>query len=181
MSLPLNEPPVTHSSPNGARHDPPVRELTQDELVKLPMQALLVRLGRLSLEQLAEALRENVASGTPVEDIAVARGWVQAAEVEHLRSTKRALGAPVDEPAPPADTTAAPETGEEAAAVFLALQGGGRVRVGPFTSMEACRKRADEIMDLFNRPEPGVWPRFGNRLVRPEAVAAIEISRRRDD
>jgi hypothetical protein len=36
-------------------------------------------------------------------------------------------------------------------------------------------------MDLFNRPEPGVWPRFGNRLVRPEAVASIEISRRRDD
>jgi hypothetical protein len=208
----------------------PVRELTQDELVKLPMQALLVRLGRMTLDQLADALRENVATGVPVEQIAVQRGWVDAAEVEHLRSSKRALGAPVDEapiappapapaPAPvsPAAQVPAPQPAQahvpvptpdpaaaaavaaamqapapegdpggtigddETAAVFVALTGGQRVRVSSFTSMDDCRKRADQVMDLFNRPEPGVWPRFGNRLVKPDAVTAIEISRRRDD
>jgi hypothetical protein len=212
-----------------------VRELTEDELVKLPMQALLVRLGRMSLDQLAEALRENVATGQAVDEIAISRGWVAAAEIAHLRAAKQALGAPVETAAPaqatapsaPATTQAAPAPtyasfplsapqqpaspqppepqpapppppsaqppqpaaahaapaprSDDAAAVFIALQGGHRVRVGPFTSMDECERRTQEVVEVFNRPEPGIWPRFGNRFVRPDAVTAIEISRRRDD
>src|SRR5215218_6215057 len=100
MSLPGNEPPLSPPSTFGSPEAPPVRELTEDELVKLPMQALLVRLGRMSLDQLAEALRENVATGQAVDEIAISRGWVAAAEVAHLRAAKQALGAPVETAAP---------------------------------------------------------------------------------
>jgi len=33
----------------------------------------------------------------------------------------------------------------------------------------------------LNRPEPGVWAKFGNRLIRPDAVVSIELAPRRDD
>ena len=49
-----------------------------EELKTLPLQALLVRSGALTIEQLSEALRVNVATGRNVEEIAVERGWVTA-------------------------------------------------------------------------------------------------------
>ncbi len=111
------EPPVTPAAPTpeagGAAHR---RELSQEEIATLPLQALLVRAGHITLDQLADALRENVATGRAVEDIALSRGWLSADQLDALRTAKQsyAPGAPAPAveapaaPAPVAPTYAAP-------------------------------------------------------------------------
>ena len=241
----LGQPPVTPSArqpaaPLGPSHR---RELSAEELQTLPLQALLVRSGRISIDQLSEALRENVSTGRTVEDIAVSRGWISAEELEELRRAKAAFApeapaapapqpvapppppvqavqavqpvqyvepvqhvepppvlqpvaaapAPVPVPAPapapePVGRTEPPPIVEtngngdgNSVGVFLTLADGERIWVGRFANAEAGEKRAQEVIDALMRPEPGVWPRFGNRLVRPESVVAVEVSKRRDD
>src|SRR5215204_1206456 len=107
MSTFPDDPPVTPaaSAPEdaGAANR---RELSQEEIATLPLQALLVRAGHITLDQLADALRENVATGRSVEDIALSRGWISAEELSALRSAKASYtaGAPVfaaQNPAPP--------------------------------------------------------------------------------
>jgi hypothetical protein len=242
------QPPLTPSARQPASPVPPAhrRELSAEELATLPLQALLVRSGRISIDQLSEALRENVSTGRTVEDIAVSRGWIAAAELDELRRAKAAHApeapaapapapqpppqapvavAPPPEPvqmqpvqpvpvpqpqplqavqavpapvAPPPDPVPAPApvgrtepppivetTGnggaEGSVGVFLTLADGERIWVGRFASPEAGEQHAQEVIDALMRPEPGVWPRFGNRLVRPDSVVAVEVSKRRDD
>lgn len=174
------------------------------------MQAILVRLGLVSLDQLADALRENVETGRTVEDIAVSRGWVDPGLVAKLRAVRGetapeppapapapappfetpaaqheiapTLPTPVPAPAPPSAATPAPaRNGEASVGVFINLEGGQRLWVGRFPSEDDGQRRAQELIDSMMRPEPGVWPRFGNRFVRPSAVVGVEISKRRDD
>ena len=247
------QPPLTPTARQPASPVPPAhrRELSAEELATLPLQALLVRSGRISIDQLSEALRENVSTGRTVEDIAVSRGWIAAEELEELRRAKAAHApeapavpapvpqqpapvpiavAPPPEPvqmqpvqpvqpvqmqpaqqpvqpvepvasapvAPPPQPVPAPvpaartepppivETNghggaEGSVGVFLTLADGERIWVGRFASPEAGEQRAQEVIDALMRPEPGVWPRFGNRLVRPDSVVAVEVSKRRDD
>ena len=66
-------------------------------------------------------------------------------------------------------------------AVFLHLSSGERIWAGRFASSELADQRAGEIVRALNRPEPGVWAKFGNRLIRPEAVVSIELAQRRED
>jgi hypothetical protein len=70
---------------------------------------------------------------------------------------------------------------EETVAVFLHLSSGERIWAGRFASSELADQRASEIVRALNRPEPGVWAKFGNRLIRPEAVVSIELAQRRED
>src|SRR5687768_13828845 len=107
------DPPVTPaaSTPEVANR----RELSQEEVATLPLQALLVRAGHITLDQLADALRENVATGRAVEDIALSRGWLSAEQLDALRAAKQsytpaAVPPPVPAPAPVpvAQATAAP-------------------------------------------------------------------------
>lgn len=70
---------------------------------------------------------------------------------------------------------------EETVAVFLHLSSGERIWAGRFASSEPAEQRAAEIVRALNRPEPGVWAKFGNRLIRPEAVVSIELAQRRED
>jgi hypothetical protein len=74
-----------------------------------------------------------------------------------------------------------PSPAEKSVGVFLNLTDGQRVWVGRFGSEAAAERRAQEVIQAFVRPEPGVWPRFGGRFVRPEAVVSVELSKRRDD
>jgi hypothetical protein len=214
-----------------------------EELKTLPLQALLVRSGALTIEQLSEALRVNVATGRNVEEIAVERGWVTAEQVAQLVAAKQAVApepvaqvpAPVQvapapppvqpqpvqpvqpvqptepvqpvqavqpaEPGPqpvaqyaaPAPAPIAPGAavvptpgnqpveGEKTVGVFLNLTDGQRVWVGRCATEADAERRAQEVIQAFVRPEPGVWPRFGGRFVRPEAVVSVELSKRRDD
>jgi hypothetical protein len=91
-------------------------------------------------------------------------------------------------PAPPpvAHIGSAGEAGETEAAdettgIFLHLTSGERLWVDRFASTQQAEQRAQELIDQLIRPEPGIWPRFGGRYIRPEAVVSIELSRRQDD
>jgi hypothetical protein len=137
----------------------------------LPLQALLVRTGRITLEQLAEAIRENVQTGRAVEDIVVSRGWVSAGDIAGLRprAAQEAVSA-----------SAAPELEDESVSVFLNVENGERLRVAHFATEPEAQLHAQELVESLVRPEPGVWPRFGRWLVRPEAVVSVQVERRHD-
>ena len=192
--------PIPTAAPQPA--EPLVRrDLTRDELFQLPLQALLVRAGLITLDQLADALRENVASGKPVESIVVERGWAAAGDVHRIAEAKASFApapvaaAPAPAPAehvesvfPVAAVPANDESSErpeeqvdETVAVFLNLSNGERLWIGRFKTEADGERRAAEIIAAFLRPMPGEWPRFGNRFVRPEAVVSVELSRRRDN
>ena len=134
----------------------------------LPLQALLVRTGRITLEQLAEAIRENVQTGRAVEDIVVSRGWLPAEEVARLRPRA------VQEAAPPS-----PEL-TESVDVYLNIENGERLRVAHFATEPEAQLHAQELVESLVRPEPGVWPRFGRWLIRPEAIVSVQVERRHD-
>jgi hypothetical protein len=102
--------------------------------------------------------------------------------------------APVPPPAPAAAPVASPQPvqmqqqadavapqTDETVAVFLHLSSGERIWAGRFASIELADERAREIVHALNRPEPGVWAKFGNRLIRPEAVVSIELAQRREE
>lgn len=105
--------------------------------------------------------------------------------------------APVPQPEPPAaPQVAAPQqpvqavqaaptpvasTQHESVAIFVRLSSGERIWAGRFESDALAEQRAVEIVRALNRPEPGVWAKFGNRLIRPDAVVSIELAPRRDD
>src|SRR5215204_5520501 len=101
MSTFPDDPPVTPAASvpeaAGAANR---RELSQEEIATLPLQALLVRAGHITLDQLADALRENVATGRSVEDIALSRGWLAAEQLDALRAAKQAYAPGTAAPAP---------------------------------------------------------------------------------
>jgi hypothetical protein len=85
--------------------------------------------------------------------------------------------APVAAPAPEpiAVTVPAPSAASTSVGVFLHLEDGERIWVGRFENQEAGELHAQYLIDSLMRPEPGVWPRFGDRLVRPESVVGVEV------
>ena len=104
--------------------------------------------------------------------------------------------APVPQPEPPAaQQVAAPQQPvqavpaptpldapqDESVAVFVHLSSGERIWAGRFDSGVIAEQRAVDIVRALNRPEPGVWAKFGNRLIRPEAVVSIELAPRREE
>jgi hypothetical protein len=171
------------------------RPYSVEELKTLPLQALLVRSGALTIQQLSEALRVNVATGRSVEEVAVERGWVSAEQVARVVAAKQAVtgdAAPSGPAVPAAPVRAVPApavpshveqqpTEDTSVGVFLNLTDGQRLWVGRFRTEADAERRAQEVINAFVRPRPGVWPRFGGRFVRPQAVVSVELSRRRDD
>jgi hypothetical protein len=170
------------------------RPYSVEELKTLPLQALLVRSGALTIQQLSEALRVNAATGRSVEEVAVERGWVSAEQVARVVAAKQAVtgDAAPSAAVPPAPVRAVPAaavpshveqqpTEDTSVGVFLNLTDGQRLWVGRFRTEADAERRAQEVINAFVHPRPGVWPRFGGRFVRPEAVVSVELSRRRDD
>jgi hypothetical protein len=89
--------------------------------------------------------------------------------------------APTPTPAPAPQAPVQPAPVDQTVAVFLHLRGGARIWAGRFESPDLAEQRASEIVRALIRPEPGVWAKFGNRLIRPEAVVSIELAPRRED
>ena len=87
--------------------------------------------------------------------------------------------APVQPPAPVAPVPA--PAVDQSIAVFLHLSSGERLFVGRYATEALAVQRAEEIVRTLVRPEPGVWAKFGQRLIRPEAVVSIELANRLDD
>jgi hypothetical protein len=74
-----------------------------------------------------------------------------------------------------------PAAADQTVAIFLHLSSGERIWAGRFDTAQLAEQRAEEIVRALNRPEPGVWAKFGNRLIKPDAVVSIEIAPRRED
>ena len=110
---------------------------------------------------------------------------VQAPPRPHLlprRSPHRSLEAPAPAPAPvfeaPAERASA--GADTSVGVFLNLEDGARIWAGRFDSLEEAEQHAQNLTESLVRPEPGVWPRFGDQLVRPDAVVSVEVSPREE-
>jgi hypothetical protein len=83
------------------------------------------------------------------------------------------------QPAAPAPPPPAPAV-DQSIAVFLHLSSGERLWVGRYETEALAVERAEQIVRTLVRPEPGVWAKFGQRLIRPEAVVSIELAPRED-
>jgi hypothetical protein len=113
---------------------------------------------------------------TPVAPVAVA----SAAPSSSAEPPAPAVAAaPTPAPAPQTPAQQAPV--DQTVAVFVNLSSGERVWAGRFDSPDLAEQRATEIVRALIRPEPGVWAKFGNRLIRPSAVVSIELAPRRED
>lgn len=84
-------------------------------------------------------------------------------------------------PVAPAQQPPGPAAVDQTVAIFLHLSSGERIWAGRLDDVQSAEHRATEIVRALNRPEPGVWAKFGNRLIRPEAVVSIELAPRRED
>ena len=74
----------------------------------------------------------------------------------------------------------APAGADTSVGVFLNLEDGARIWAGRFDSLEDAEQHAQNLTESLVRPEPGVWPRFGDQLVRPDAVVSVEVSPREE-
>src|ERR671939_191050 len=77
----LSEPPLSPGAP------PPAPAAAPEPLEPkpgLPVEAQLVRMGLMTLDQLADANRERLETGKTVAEIAVERGWVSAQDLAIL-------------------------------------------------------------------------------------------------
>jgi hypothetical protein len=106
------------------------------------------------------------------------------------RATSPLAAAPAPAPVAPAPVPVQPPAAvapapapviDQSIAVFLHLSSGERLWVGRYATEALAVQRAEEIVRTLVRPEPGVWAKFGQRLIRPEAVVSIELANRLDD
>jgi hypothetical protein len=79
-----------------------------------------------------------------------------------------------------ATASRAPVASDTSVGVFLNLEDGARIWAGRFDSLEDAERHAQQLTESLVRPEPGVWPRFGDQLVRPDAVVSVEVSPREE-
>lgn len=106
------------------------------------------------------------------------------AQVAPVPQPEPRAAAPVAAPPQPAQAVHGPAPlapPDESVAVFVHLSSGERIWAGRFDSGVTAEQRAVDIVRSINRPEPGVWAKFGNRLIRPEAVVSIELAPRREE
>ena len=154
---PLAPAPVAPPAPVQAAAERPV---------DLPLEAQLVRMGLLTLEQLAEANRTRLESGGTVADIVVANGWVTREQIAVLTGET-----PTGEPATPAADEPGPAAEErapvaEAPAPALAPA----PTLAPPPTLAPAPSPAPEAAPLLRvaDPEPEPMP---EPLPEPEVVA----------
>jgi outer membrane biosynthesis protein TonB len=88
---------------------------------------------------------------------------------------------PPPPPAPVQHVEPTPSPVDQTVALFLHLTSGERIWAGRYDTDALAEENANELVRNLVRPEPGVWARFGNRLIRPDAVVSIEFAARRAD
>jgi ribonuclease E len=195
--------PAPYVAPAVAAPAEPAPPAPSERREDLPIEAQLVRMGLLTLEQLAEANRTRLESGGTVAEIAVANGWVTP---EQLAVLSGGAPAPVLPPPPApepeiapqlrvAEVEAAPAPAPVAAApvveapvavvppapvaatyrVALHLNGGERVEVAAAPDEATAQQRAREIVFDLTRPRADEWPFYGGRFVRPDAILSVDV------
>lgn len=161
----------------------------------MSIEAQVVRLGLLTPDQVATAMREEAESGRSFDDVVVEHGWISADDLARVRQPEAEvvpITPPPPAPAPPpapnpepiaAVTSIAPVQSispaveemrsERSASVFVRLTSGERIPVGEFDSAEAAESRARELMQQLDGD--GEWPQIEGRYVRPDAVVSIDV------
>jgi hypothetical protein len=190
----LDEPPLSPNAPNGLRIAQPAEEMLPPpapptaQLEPTSLEALLVRYGLVSSEQMAFALGERIVTGKDVATIALEKGWVTEADLAQVRAFQTpAAPIPVQAPMPVAPPPAAPvpapvaftpppaptPTPTHAAALFVRLANGERIPAGSFATPEQAMNEGRLL--ALRMGHEGEWPFLDGRYVRPEAVVSIDV------
>lgn len=156
------------------------------------IEAQVVRLGLLTPDQVATAMREEAETGRTFDEVVVGHGWVSEEDLARVRAPEAPVApAPPVPVAPPPPALAAvpaprpvavPDPEPEpapapahapTAEVFVHLTNGERISVGEFENEVAAETRVRELMKALD--SGGDWPQLDGRYVRPDAVVSIGI------
>jgi hypothetical protein len=191
----LSEPPL---SPGAA---PPTSTpmTTRPPQNQPSIEAQVVRLGLMTPDQVATAMREEAETGRSFDEVVIGHGWVSAEDLARVREPDAAPApppppAPAPAPAPPVavvpdpppvavvpdppPVAVVPDPEPEpvhtaTAEIFVRLSNGERVAAGSFESESAAEQRARELMQALDGH--GEWPRLEGRFIRPDAVVSIDV------
>jgi hypothetical protein len=198
------------------------------------LERKLLQYGLVTMDQLGEAMREEAATGRPVADILIDRGWVTQEQIAQLFAPAAPLAAAPEpaaatapapvaelppEPAPepsfldelpadpvptaaPAPAPSAPPAPEPAAEIrppepvhaapdpapnakpespsslafhlYIRLSTGERIDANVFNDLNDARAHAEDLVKKLSS-NSHVWPHFGGRYIRPEAIISIDV------
>jgi hypothetical protein len=117
----------------------------------------------------------------PTSHVETALQPLTAPERETVEPPAEAAAAPSPEPAAPALAPepqtvrfVEPPAIETIARVFLRLSNGERVEAGSFDDVGAAKARAEEVVREVAQGLD-VWPFFGGRYIRPEAIVSVDV------
>ena len=191
----ISEPPL---SPGAG---PPVTPMSARSPQNQPsIEAQVVRLGLMTPDQVATAMREEAESGRSFDEIVVGHGWVSADDLARVRAPVTAVPDPEPQPAPPVAIVPDPEpeavqpapieaafvepafvepevvmpvATATAAEVFVRLSNGERLGAGAYDSEAGAETRAKDLMRALDGN--GDWPQLDGRFIRPDAVVSIDV------
>ena len=141
-----------------------------------------MRLGLMTPDQVATAMREEAETGRSFDEVVIEHGWVSAEVLARVREPDAAPAPPAPAPAPAPAIAAVPDPEPEpvlqtvsptTAEIFVRLSNGERVPAGSFDSEAAAEDRAGELMQALDGQ--GEWPRLDGRFIRPDAVVSIDV------
>lgn len=191
----INEPPLSPGAAPSAPTPAPVTQLPSRPSTP-SIEAQVVRLGLLTPDQVATAMREEAETGRTFDEIVVGHGWVSAEDLARVREPVAApapppvAAVPDPEPIPAPPVAAVPDPEPEldpepepevlsvpapvvAAEVFVRLSNGERVVAGSFGSEGEAEGRARDLMRALDGE--GSWPQLDGRFIRPDAVVSIDV------
>ena len=249
LSQPPLSPAIERPAPVAAAAEPeptpapaPAEPLAAEPVAAEPdpnapgmLERKLLQFGLVTMDQLGEAMREEAATGRPVAEILIERGWVSQEQIAQLMAPapppvaapEPVAAEPAPEPAPapvpvaelppepapepsflselpadpvpepvappapaPAAEAAAPEpahTAPDTAAkpkvanpsslafhLYIRLSTGERIDANVFNDLNDARLHAEDLVKKLSS-NSHVWPHFGGRYIRPEAIISIDV------
>ncbi|MDQ2983954.1 MAG: hypothetical protein M3R70_08550 [Actinomycetota bacterium] len=163
-----------------------------------PVEAQLVKLGLLTVGQLAEAHRHRLETGRPVLDVAIEKGWVSAEKIVELggelpKSVNQVAEALVEaepvveveqttetepaadpEPTPP-PAAVEPEAPTKPFYVLIHLQNGERILIGEAEGAQRAEALARDVVAEVTRSGADKWPFYASRFIRPETIVSVDV------
>lgn len=150
-----------------------------------------MRLGLMTPDQVATAMREEAETGRSFDEVVVEHGWVSAEDLARVREPATPAPPPVavvpdpepepqpvpvavvPDPEPEPEPEPAPAAMAVAAEVHVRLSNGERVAAGSFDSEADAEGRARDLMRALDGD--GDWPQLDGRFIRPDAVVSIDV------
>jgi hypothetical protein len=182
----ISEPPL---SPGAG---PPVTPMSARSPQNQPsIEAQVVRLGLMTPDQVATAMREEAETGRSFDEIVTAHGWVSEEDLARVREPVAVAAVPAPPPVtivPDPDPEPEPQVVEPevvqpevfepaanatAASVFVRLSNGERLAAGAYDSEASAESRARDLMRALDGDAD--WPQLDGRFIRPDAVVSIDV------